>query len=204
MALKSVLRTAAVLALALALGRTAAADEAPRDVVERFNETLITAMRNADGLGFEGRSNLLHPVLTEIFDFEAMARFAVGPRHWQTFSRSQRRELVDTFARLSVATFAARFDGWSGETFVVGGQQPGPRGAVLVRNRLLRPNRTPVDIDLVLVPDGDGWHVVDVLLDGTFSELALRRAEYVEVLAAGGFDSLMAEIESSIARRRAG
>lgn len=204
MALNPVLRTAAVLALAFALVRPAAAGESPRDVVERFDETLITAMRNAEGLGFEGRFALLHPVLSEIFDFNAMARFAVGPTHWDAFSESQRRELVDMFTRLSVATFAARFDDWSGETFVVGDQQPGPRGAVLVRNRLVRPDRTPVDIDLVLLPDGDGWHVVDVFLDGTFSELALRRAEYVEVLAAGGFERLKAEIEDSIARRRAG
>ncbi len=203
MTLTPLLRTAAAaITLAFGLARPVAAADTPQGTVEGLNQALIEAMRNAEDLGFEGRYALLQPVLTESFDFGAMARFVVGPRHWESLSDAQRERLVESFARLSIATFAKRFSGWSGEYFAVRGEQPGPRGAVLVRNRLMRPDDGPINVDFVLLPDGDDWRIVDILLDGTFSELAMRRSEYAEVIEARGFDGLIREIEDTIARQR--
>lgn len=202
MTMTPLLRTAAAVALAFGLTGPVQAAETPQATVEWLNQALIEAMRSAEDLGFEGRYALLQPVLTESFDFGAMARFVVGPRHWESLSDAQRERLVDSFARLSIATFATRFSGWSGEYFAVRGQQPGPRGAVLVRNRLMRPNGGPINVDFVLLPDGDDWRIVDIFLDSTFSELAMRRSEYAAVIEARGFDGLIREIEDTIARQR--
>ena len=46
--------------------------------------------------------------------------------------------------------------------------------------------------------NGD-WRVVDVYLDGTVSELALRRSEYSSALKREGFDELVGSVETKIA-----
>lgn len=177
----------------------------PREVVDRLQQSLLTVMQNADSLGFEGRYERLAPVLREVFDFRAMARFAIGPTFWPELNESQKEEVIDLFAEMSIATYAARFDGYSGQSFRISETADAGRGRQLVRTQLVRPNGEPVGLDYVLIPEeGEGWRIIDVLLDGSVSELARQRAEYTAVLRRQGYDGLVAALEEVIQRRRQG
>jgi phospholipid transport system substrate-binding protein len=44
------------------------------------------------------------------------------------------------------------------------------------------------------------WRIVDVLLDGKFSELARQKSEFAAVLRSGGADDLAALLQDKIAR----
>ena len=46
--------------------------------------------------------------------------------------------------------------------------------------------------------------IIDVYMNGTVSEIALRRSEFSAVLERDGFDALLAELESKIASYRKG
>jgi len=92
--------------------------EAPREKIARLNATLLEVMRNADTLGFQGRHAKLRPVMAELYDFAFMARIAVGG-YWKTLEKRDRERLIDAFERISIATYAARFDGYSGERFEI-------------------------------------------------------------------------------------
>jgi phospholipid transport system substrate-binding protein len=189
----------AALALPLAVAGLAHAQEAetPTETVEEVNEALLHVMRNARELGFEGRQALLEPVLTDAFNLPEMARVAVG-RHWDKFSEAEKAELVDRFTDLSISTFAARFDGYSGQEWQIAGTLDAPRGGVIVRNRLEGPDRS-VNIDYLLQETDEGeWRIVDVYLDGSISELALRRSEFTSVLKAGGVDNLLDQIAQQV------
>ena len=178
------------------------AQEGPTTVVEGINAALLHVMRNAERLGFEGRAERLEPVLTESFDFPAMARVAVG-RHWADLSQGQRAELVETFTHRSIADFAARFDGYGGEEFEILGEQAMQRGSVLVENRIVRPDDEPVPINFVLREVEGNWRVIDIVLEARFSELSRTRAEYTSVLERRGFDGLIRSLENVIAQLRA-
>jgi phospholipid transport system substrate-binding protein len=141
--------------------------------------------------------------MNESFDFPFMAAVSVG-RHWRTLDEAARQRLVDTFGRMSVATFAARFDGYSGERFEVAGEEPGPRGAVLVRNDLIKSDGEAVAIDYLLRQRQGLWRVVDVFLDSKYSELALKRSEYTAVIENEGFPALLDTLEDRIAALAAG
>ncbi len=43
------------------------------------------------------------------------------------------------------------------------------------------------------------WRIIDVYLDGIYSEIALKRADYAGILKRAGFDGLFTEIENKIA-----
>ncbi len=187
-----------VLCLCWPLPPAAAAEETPRDIVRRLNAVLLEVMQQADELGFSGRYDRLAPVLSEAFNFPLMARISVG-RHWRKLENSDRDRLVDAFGRMSIATFAARFDGYSGERFEVLGEKPAPRKAILVRNRLIKNDGEAVEINYLLKPAQGRWRVADVFLDAIYSELAMKRSEYGSVIKNLGFDELIRSLDEKIA-----
>ena len=189
---------------AAALLLLAAAEAAPpRAVIERFYAALLQSMQNAETLGFSGRYENLAPVLKDSFDLPFMVRVSVG-QYWSGLDAGQQEKLADAFERFTVATYAGRFDGYSGERFEVVGEEPGPRDSMVVKTRLVKADGEPIVLDYLLRGGATGWRIVDVYLTGRYSELAVRRAEYTSVLGRKGFDALLAAIEERIAALEAG
>jgi phospholipid transport system substrate-binding protein len=180
-------------------GAGRAAEPTPSAIVERLNAALIEVMRGADTLGFPGRYQRLAPVLFATFDFPLMARISAG-RHWRALDEATRGRFVDAFGNTSIATYAARFDGYGGERFEVLGAAPARRGTVLVRNRLVKSDGEAVAIDYLLKANKGGWRVVDVFLDGKFSELALKRSEYGAVIGNHGMAALIQRLDENAAK----
>jgi phospholipid transport system substrate-binding protein len=178
-------------------GPANAEDARAQDVVERLNAALLQSMQSARDLGYRGRYQLLEPVLRRSFDFPFMARIAVG-RDWTELSASEREQVADLFAEMSIANFAARFDDFSGEQFAIVAERPGPRDAVVVESELRRPSEPPIGLDYVLREFADGWRIIDVLLDAKYSELARQRAEFAAVLRSGGLPDLISSLQDKI------
>lgn len=153
--------------------------------IDRLHAALLETMQRAAELGVEGRYRALEPVLREVYDFEQMIVLATGPA-WTTADEAQRRDLLAAFVHFSVANYAARFNGYTGERFETLGERAGPRNAVIVDTRLIRTDGDPVPISYVMRARDGGWRIVDVLLEQAISELAVRRSEYARILAEGG------------------
>lgn len=197
-----VLSTLAALVLAVSAPAQGAQEvDGPAAPIERLTQTLLETMRQAEELGFEGRFEKLEPVLKETFDFRFMARLSVG-RHWEALSDEEREALVDRFTQLSIATFASRFDGYSGQEFTVLDPREGPRDTMFVPTRLSRPADAPVNIDYLTRRFDDEWRAVDIYLDSRYSELATKRSEYSSVIQRQGFQALLERIDASIADLR--
>jgi len=176
----------------------AASAAEPRSVIQALNELLEETMRNAGALGIQGRYRKLEPKLMESYDFERMVAVATGS-HWRQASDAERQELFSAFSRFSVATYASRFSGYSGEQFEIVNERPGPRQTVLVDTKLLRPDAAPVPITYVMRLNNGQWRIVDVLLERTISELAVKRSEYATILDHGGITELTRILEEKTA-----
>jgi phospholipid transport system substrate-binding protein len=176
-----------------------AAANGPQAVIEHLHTSLLEVMQNAHELGYEGRYQELAPVLEQSYDFPFMIRVALGPT-WRDLNEAQRAELTELFTDMSIANYAARFDGYGGERFEILGERPGPRDAVLVQSRIVRPNEEPIELNYLLREFEDGWRIIDVLLDARYSELARQRAEFAAVLRSGGVPDLVATLERKIAQ----
>lgn len=203
------LRFPIALALALTLAsipgaiRAQDAQASPAAPVERLTATLLDTMKNADALGFDGRFDKLSAVMPEVFSFEFMARISAG-RHWSELSQPDQADFVERFGRMSTATFAARFDGYSGQSFEVLAPRDGPRGTKLVPTRIVKPAGDSVSIDYLVRQFDNGWRVVDVYLAGKYSEVATKRAEYTSIIERDGFPALMKQLKGKIANLKAG
>jgi len=189
---------AAALIVLATLGPAGGAETAARSVVERFHRSLIDVMRRASELGYRGRLQTLAPEVSRAFHIPVMARIVAGS-HWKTFSRDQKSALARAFGRMTTATYAHRFDGYSGESFRILGEMPSRRKSVVVKSEIVKSNGEAVAIDYLMRRFKRGWRVVDVQLKGAYSELATRRSEYSSILRRGGLATLLATIDSKVA-----
>ena len=101
---------------------------------------------------------------------------------------------------MSIATYAARFDGYSGERFEIVSEEKSVRDTILVKTRLIKSDGGPVALNyLTRARGGEDWRIIDVFLDARFSELARLRADYTAVIKRQGFVELIDLIEAKIA-----
>ena len=182
---------AALLALGIASSAGAAAAESSTAAtpVRGFYDALLHTMQQGQKLGQSGRYAALAPVVQRTFDIPYMTRMAVGPS-WSSLSEAKRQQLTEAFGRYVTATWASRFDSYSGEKLEVGGSKP-YGASQLVETRIVKSDGEPVSINYLMRRDGDSWRIGDVYLTGTISELATRRAEFSSVLRSQGVDGLI-------------
>ena len=171
-----------------------AGSEGALRTVEALHVQFLDVMKNAEASGFDGRYAQLQSICTDSFDLAFMAEKSVG-RHWKKLTPAEQERWLESFHDMTAATYAGRFEGYSGQHFEIDGVEDAGRDTLLVRARVVSPDEDDVTINYRLHETGGEWKVIDVYLNGTVSELALRRSEYGTVLKREGFDELIATIE---------
>jgi phospholipid transport system substrate-binding protein len=187
-----------LLALALPAAAPASSLEDARKPVDGLYAVLLECLKNADALGLEGRREKIAPAVKSGYDVPFMAEKILG-RHWSGLSEADRARWTETFGNLTIATYAERMTGFTGQTFEVLKVEPAQRDTAVVYSQVVTPNEPPIAINYRMRQDGQGaWRIIDVYLNGTVSELALRRSEYAAVLQRDGFEKLVASIDEKI------
>ena len=196
-ALRALVATAALVAVRAPAQAPAGADvQAP---IRRFYDALLDVMKRAKTLGVRGRYDVLAPVIGATFDLPAMTRIAVGPK-WTTIPAAEQAQLIDAFSRMTIANYASRFDGYSGEKFEIEPDVETRTSGSVVHTRIVQPGGEPVTLNYLLRKAGGAWKIVDVYLTGTISELATRRAEFASILDSGGAAALVASLRAQADR----
>ena len=161
----------------------------PSEVVDRFHEVLLSVMKTAGSTSVTARYKELKPEMEKAFNLPFMIRITVGSS-WNRASEQQKSELIEAFKRMSVGTYASRFNGYSGQIFKTLKVRTGPKGTRLVDTRIENPNDDSVTITYVMGKFGDKWKIIDVLLDRGISEMAVRVSEYRSILRSRGVRAL--------------
>lgn len=195
------MRLAFVLTLLLLWAAVSRAEEAAVQPVERLHATLLAVMKDGPQLGFEGRAQQLQPVLEQVYDMPGMTRTAIGAQ-MSKLTPEQVERVVRAFTHYTVATYARQFAGWDGERFETGTPSPAHGGGTLVPTRIIPASGDAVKLVYLVRDGGNGeWRIQDVLLEGTVSQLAVRRAEFQGVLRLRGPDALVDMLESRAAEQ---
>lgn len=168
----------------------------PEQIVNQLHEALIKAMREGPKLGYQGRYDVLAPVVDQTHDLDFIARTALGA-NWTQLTAEQQRAFTDVFRKLSIGSYAGWFKSHEGERFEFLERQPMPRDQVMVRTRLVQKGGEPVRFDYVLREGKEGWRIVNVLADGV-SDLALKRVEYRAILQRDGFPALIDMLKKKV------
>lgn len=191
--------------IAATIPRTATAADGADSVtaIRLFYDELLAVMKDAKGLSFDQRYQRLAPAVTRTLELGLMARLSVGP-DWTQLRPDQQRQLTDVFSRYTIAVYANRFDGFSGERFEVDPAPAASPNGTIVNSRIVKSNGEKVSINYLMRQGAGGWQAIDIYLSGTISELASRRSEFVAVLHQSGADGLIKLLEQRTAAQRSG
>ena len=175
----------------------AAAQGSASATVESLHEVLTGAMKEAETLGYQGRFDLIAPAVNEHIDQAFMAAKSIG-RHWKKLSPEEQERWLKTFFDLTVANYAGRFKGYSGEHFELEGEEDAPHDTKLVKTTLILPDDDDVRLNYRLRETDGSWKIIDIYLNGTVSELSLRRSEYSSTVKREGFETLIAAVQKKL------
>jgi len=180
-------------------GATAAERSGPEAVVAHLQAALIGAMQAAPNLTPAQRRARLAPVIRDTHDLPFIAHFALG-RIWKRLSTADRDRFVAAFSEMSIATYADRFDGYSGERFRILSSRDAERGGEEVRTVLVESDGSTVSLDYLLRRRDGRWRIINVIAEGV-SNLALKRAEYAGFVRRHDFNALMEKMVARLAER---
>ena len=168
----------------------------PSQTINNLNAALLQSMKKGSELGYEGRYRLLSPVIKDSFALSHTARIVAGG-YWKTFSEEERNVYLKTYAEWTVATYAGRFDGYSGEQFKLISESLPDRFTATVTSKLIESNRDEVEFNYQLRRMEGEWRIVDVrILD--VSQLALTKVQFVSILGLKGFNGLVSMLNGKI------
>ena len=186
----------ALLVLTLSMPAVGAAADTAANVVEALHSELLIVMKQAKELGYAGRYQRLAPRITASYDFPYISKVVVG-RYWRSFSAEQKSQFIEIFSKLSIATYANRFNGYSGERFKTISGEELKRGQRLVKTVLIKANGEEIELDYILHRKNNQWRIINVVAEGV-SDLSLKRADYTSYLEKNGFDALLKKLDEKI------
>lgn len=171
---------------------------AAREPVEELYAGLRTIMQMGGHATFQQQFDRLAPVIEKVFDLEAILRTSVGLR-WASLGDAEKQRLFSVFRAFTIASYTANFSKDNGEKFLVL-PSTRPEGADIIVESTLTPSGSdPIKLDYVTHDAGAGWRIIDVLLNGSISRVAVQRSDFRALLASGSATPLIDSLRQKVA-----
>jgi len=168
---------AAPLVVALVSKAARADDPAAATPIQTLNQALAASMRAGVKSPFTQRFNLIAPAVDGAFDLPGVLAASVGPRY-ASLPADQQAALLDSFRKFTVASYAANFDVDDGTRLELLPTQRMVGSDIVVSTRIVPRTGDPTPIDYVMRRGPQGWRVIDVLLNGSISQNAVKRSDF--------------------------
>lgn len=183
-----------LVASSLGAPTAAAMSEADRDAararIETLGADLAELADRADSMAPRERVEAASDVVRDSFDLRAIAAATIGRATYQDWSEDQRAAYVDAFIRYTLASQTSALTQYEADKLAITSVEAAPGGLVMVRTRYEGGEGATVDF-MLADEAGDGFLIVDLVVDGAISQLKLRRAEFSSVLKQKGYDGLI-------------
>jgi phospholipid transport system substrate-binding protein len=176
-------------ALAVPLARTARASPVT-EPVERLYDGLLTIMKQGRATPFAQRYDTLAPVIEQVFDLVTILQVSIGPR-WASLPSDEQASVLDAYVRYTVSTYVANFNSFSGQRFEVLPEVRMAGRDQVVQSRIIPASGTAREIDYAMRQDNGAFRIVDVLLDGSISRVAVQRSDFRSLITSGGTPALL-------------
>jgi len=182
-----------LLALLLAWWPAAAPAEAPtaKSIIEKTVVEVLAVLGDAERSTSQRRL-ALEEIAHQRFDFRTMSKLVLG-RNWKRLEAEKRDEFVDEFTTYLANDYGNRLDRYEQEKVDVEGEEPKPRGDVVVKTKIVGGANNGVIVDYRMRKQGDDWKIIDVVIEG-ISLVANFRDQFKEVIARGGPEGLIRKL----------
>ncbi len=158
---------------------------------------LIAVMKAGDATPFAQRFAILEPVVDKVFDLPRIVAITVG-FDWGGFKPEDQQSLLSVFRRYTIASYVANFNSYDGQQFRILSDLRAVGTRQVVTTEIIPRSGKPNRIDYVMLQNGPVWQAVDVLLDGTISQVAVQRSDFNSFLNSGGAAALVAALHKKV------
>ncbi len=178
------------------LASQAIAAENPREVVKTGTDQVLQLLRQYPG-NTQVRREKIRAVVDEYFDFDEIAKRALGPA-WNGQPPEKQQEFTRDFSQLLFNTYIRKIERYTNEKITYSQKQTGGNYAVV--EALVTGYRSgPVTIDYYLrLKDGE-WKVYDVVIEGV-ALVTNYRGQFDDILLRNSFDELLRRLKEKIAQ----
>ena len=194
---------AALLVSPLARLSAYAADQAAATPIEALNQALVAAMKAGKSTPFAQRYNSVAPAVEHAFDLPAVLRASIGPR-LATLPADQQAALLDAFRKFTVASYVANFNEYDGEKLEVVPGQRSVGSDLVVQTRIVPRQGEATPIDYVMHRTPDGWRAIDVLLNGSISQNAVKRSDFRSLVTSSSAQKLIDSLHRKVSELSGG
>lgn len=163
-----------------------------RPEIARVIKTLEDPSLRGDGKT-AARRDALRTITESVFDWEEMARRALGP-HWQARSEAERTEFVALFRDLIESSYASKIEGYSGERVSFAGDVV-EGDLATVRTRLTTKQGKDVPVDYRMNRRDSRWRIYDVSVEGV-SLVANYRTQFNQIIRTSSYEELIRKLRS--------
>jgi phospholipid transport system substrate-binding protein len=192
---------AACLASGLAPG-LARADSAAAAPIAALDTGLAAAEKNA-ATPFADRYAAMAPAVDRAFNLPQLLQSTVGLR-WAQIAPAQGEKLLAAFRAFTIASYVANFNTDSGDGFRILPETRNIGADQVVETEIVPKSGDPTRIDYVMRQGQAGWQVVDVLEQGTISQVAVQRSDFRSLLSDGTGVALTDSLNKRVAKLSGG
>ena len=186
----------AAAAIALAAGSALAQGSTPSAPIATLDSALLVALKTGSQ-PFPARYAALAPAVDQAFNLPQILQTVVGLR-WASIPADQQKTLLATFRAYTISNYVSNFNSGSGdqikllpETRTIGADR-------VVETEIVPTTGDSTRLDYVMRQGTGGWQAVDVLEQGTISQVAVQRSDFRSLLSAGGAQKLTASLQAKI------
>jgi len=171
----------------------------PTDQIRQTTDKILAIVQEPALKGSDKdkeRQKQMRKVIDERFDWDAMARSALG-KHGRDLSAAQRAEFTELFSELIEKNYLSQIESYAGEKILYKGDKvDGAYGVADVMIVTLR--GTDIPVSYRVLKKGAEWLVYDVSIEGV-SLVNNYRSQIGAILNSSSYDKLIAKIRAKIA-----
>ena len=181
--------------------RPAAADEfsdGAKKFIEVLTEEAISTLTGKD-LSRNERADRFRALMLKSVAIKGIAKFVLG-RHWRRATMSEKKEYLQLFEDLLVATYAYRFEKYSGEKLLVKKAEVRGERDALVHTTMVRVDGSKALKVAWRVRRKDGkYKIIDIMVEG-LSMVMTQKSEFSSFIRQNGgkIEALLGELRKRI------
>ena len=174
-------------------------EEGASNFIKALTEDAISMLTVKD-ISRSERARRFRILMKKNFALKGIAKFVLG-RHWRKASEEQKEEYLQLFEDLMVATYADRFERYSGEKLLIKrAEVRGKKDAIVHTTMVKADNATkPLKVAWRVRGKGGTFTIIDVMVEG-ISMIMTQKSEFASFIKqnGGGLDALLMELKKRV------
>ncbi|MCF6172374.1 MAG: ABC transporter substrate-binding protein [Campylobacteraceae bacterium] len=159
------------------------------------NVVKILKTSKENNISKEITSQKIFKIFDPVFDYNLMARLALGGRVWRTLNDTQKSEFTKLFIKRLKASYKSKLDLYNGQTITLSGINKIKKNRILLLSEL-SDKKQKYDITYKFYKAKNAqWYIYDVNILGV-SIIQTYRAQFSDELKKMSFDTLLKKLKA--------